>query len=359
MKKWNLTISILVISLFMIWACDSPTNNRSAFTPDRSISAHGGGRAPGESIETVGNKLSFPVIWSDGVEIPLRGTYGEDAFDGQSFTLNEQQWYVQNDPGNTWQAQSVSEENTDTYVTSIDWGDNLEAKSWSVGDQVRVEVVLYKDLGEANAMKAYYMQIEDPNVSGTAEVWGTNTQTYDSDSATVYSGVAKIIIQKLTTDRDHANVSWDGSKWTGDVDGPIVNSGVWETNEGPNGYSAEVNVQGKIIYGYNWKTNTVSSAGDYRITFLLDKNVPNVTCKTFLDLNTVIVPSTTNDPAAIIPLAEDGDDGSEMDGGVASVDSGDNLSYIDVRLTERNGSGRPGGNGGGGGGNGNGHGRNR
>jgi hypothetical protein len=356
-KKFNFHIGIILISIFMVWSCDNPINNSSTSDNDLiTLAKRGHGKAPGASIETVGNNLSFPVIWSDGVALDLRGVYGEPSFEGQSFLADGYDWYVQNDPNNTWQAESktVEPSDGDIVVSYIDWGDNLEAKSWPLGGQIRVEVVLYKTL--TTPMTAYKMQIEDPNQTGVSEVWGTNTETYPSDSATVYSGTARLVIQKLGKDRDDPNLSvtWDPvhSRWIGDdIGDPLFNGGVWQNIDGPGGYSAEVNVQGKVIYGYNWVTRTTADGeGDYRITFVLDPNSSEtgITCNTaFGEYGdegkvTEILPGEEEGGIIVQALAEEPDD---LGGGIAKIDLNHNLTYIDVRLTSGKGSGRKGGGG--------------
>ena len=50
-------------------------------------------------------------------------------------------------------------------------------------------------------------------------------------------------------------------------------------------YSAEINVKGKVIYGYNWNTRVLSDGpGYYRITFSMDGNGNDKE----IQLNTVI-----------------------------------------------------------------------
>ncbi len=308
---------------------------------------------PGDT--KAGNNLSFPVIWSDGVVKPLRGIYEQPVFDGLYFTADNYDWYVQNDPLNEWQAQSVNAITEEGYetpveVSTIDWGDNLEAKDWPFGSQIRVETVLYKTL--VDPMTAFTMQIEDPTQSGLSEVWGTNGVTYESYEATVYSGTAKLVIQKLLKDRDATDLDlyWDASqaKWIGDAGDPLFEGGVWEAIDGPSGYSAEINVQGKVIYGYNWVTRkTAAGAGDYRITFVMDPNSPT-TYNTDFTTNTII--KLKEEEEEVVVQEE-----PELGGGVTYIDTENNLTYIDVRLTLQNGSDKPGGGqgegkGGGGGG---------
>ncbi|MCG2588837.1 hypothetical protein [Rhodohalobacter sulfatireducens] len=335
--------NLLPLLLILIWACETPleiSDKAEVSSLDSDLIA----LAKPTDGDKVGNNLSFPVIWSDGVVKPLRGTYGTPQFDGLFFTADGYDWYVQNDDLNTWQAASVNAVTEVGYespvvVSSIDWGDNLESKAWPFGAQVRVETVLYKTL--STPMDAYTMQIEDPSVSGLAEVWGTNGVIYPSSEATVYSGTAKLVIQQLLKERDDPTLTttWDPvlSQWTGDIGSPLFESGVWNAVDGPSGYSAEINVQGKVIYGYNWVTRrTAAGPGDYRITFVLDPN-SIVTYNTDFDSNTIIVLKEEEEEEVVIQEEPD------LAGGVAIIDAVNNLTYMDVRLTLKSGSGKPGG----------------
>lgn len=182
------------------------------------------------------------------------------------------------------------------------------------------------------------------------EVWGAKTTegplavTYLSDSATVYSGMAKLVIQKLEENPEKLTWNPNTSAWEGDVSTPLFEGGVWENIDGPSGYSAEVNVQGKVIYGYNWVTRkTGDEAGTYRITFVLDKNYEGFT-NTIFDKTTIIVPKEEEEEEETTLAGE-----PDLGGGITKVVPQFNLTYIDVKLTTEKGSGS--GNSGIGGGN--------
>ena len=328
--------------------------------------------------EDSGNNLSLPVIWSDGITKPLRGTLGEpncigdlwyvwyEVIDGNvvervcnpldqvNCPPNDVNWvevYPQRDPNNNWQAESLTLiPGTPLKVDLIDWGDNLEAKDWTDKAIIRTETVLYQDISAA-PMTGYEMIWLQG--LGVDEVWGTTLNTYQSDLATVYSGCARLTIQQLLVypyDVNHAPIPneelglvWDVNHWDGDVNTigvTYLNSVVWVPSEGQDyaSYSSEVNVKGKIIYGYNWNTRKQASGpGNYRITFSLDGSNPDIA------LNTVFDPEVTH----IVLVEEDPDGGSEAHnttgGGEAVIDYGNNLTYIDVTLVPRRGGGGPGG----------------
>lgn len=375
MKKQFLSnrFSVVILLMFFFISCEKDQlevpNVKEASDSEAKVvtKARGGSNTPAEEI--VGNNLSFPVIWSDGITKTVPGTYGEETFNGLYFTAvdadgQSYDYYIQGDPGNTWQAESFDPtqtssgeadplSNSPVNISSIDWGDNLEAKDWPFGSQIRVEVVLYKDL--LRPMIGYQMKIEDESQSGLTEIWGAKTEnsqgetagvTYEVDSATVYSGMAKLVIQKLIDlpEGQTRDLSWnsEGSYWEGDAGIPLFEGGVWEGNNGPSGYSAEINVQGKIIYGYNWVTRKIGDGeGTYRLTFVLDNNFTG-TRNTFFDTSTKVVAKAEEE----IITEEEPDSG----GGTAVILPDENLSYIDVQLLPKSGSG--GGNSGAGGGNG-------
>lgn len=313
------------------------------------------GGIPGKPVsaeaeaEAAGNNLSFPVIWSDGYAKALRGTFGAPMFTGEYFTdelgVN---WYLQQDLLNAWQAESFElTPGVDPMlaVHYIDWGDNLEAKDWTTNSVVRVETVLYQDVA---GMEAFTMQ--QLWGQGVDEMWGTNTAIYDSTQATVYSHCARMTIQKLTVPRETPPaVSWNPAtgQWDGQAETPDFIGGVWEAGDGPGYYSAEINIPGKVIYGYNWrvkKLHPANTAGDYRLTFSLSQDCGML--NTLFDGDTEVLVSEEEE---VTTESEDGDEGGDTGGGVGMVDPANNLTYIDVRIVEATGSG---GGGGGGGGNG-------
>lgn len=197
--------------------------------------------------EGAGNNLSFPVIWGEASsQMTLRGIAGSPAtLNGVFVTVGSENWYEQKDPDNEWQADNYVVSAPPMGVSLVDWGDNLEARAWTINSVVRCETVLYQTLVEP--MAAFTMlQLYG---SGVGEMWGTTGQTYESDLATVYSGCARFTIQKL---HDGASsLAWNPAldEWTGDVNAPIFSGVVGAGAEGPGSYSAEINIAGKVIYG--------------------------------------------------------------------------------------------------------------
>lgn len=318
----------------------------------------------------------------DGVS----GTYDETLIPGQPPASNPMplaKAYLQKDINNRWQAGSWPDAETNptqpVNVDLIDWGDNLESVDWYTRSQVRTEVVLFEvnEVGDPEENEWPMLEYEMRHTDG----WGINevhglAANVDTDEAllgdgtraTVYSPCARFMIQKLSVEREEiedGDLTWVPKVgWTetipvpeGDdlINEPIFNMAVHEAQDGPGYYNAEINVKGKIIYGYTWNVRRLNEgAGDYRLTFSFDDDV------TGIPLNTFFVEGVTE---IIMPLEEEllaaaAEEGESPGGGAEGVlDFEHNLTYMDIRILERSGGGgggggKPSGGGGGGGGHG-------
>jgi hypothetical protein len=395
MKKpvWKLaTIFLLALSLAL-------------FCSATVLAKKGGGGPPGG--EAAGNNLSYPVIWAEGVQKALRGTFGTVNLDGAWWYWwgtdlegdpescapdpDDQLYcdddvngtvgpmpcndggdpdcrtvYLQQDALNEWQAESADWSTAPVNVDWIDWGDNLESVDWYTRSMVRTEVVLIQDL--ATPMTQYSMrhlygwgQTEMHGVATTGDP--PAAESFDGNQATVYSPCARLTIQKLLVPREEladGSLTWDSvsKSWTKTdpagadlINGPIFNKPVYEGGDGPGYYSAEINVKGKVIYGYTWNVRRLhddtpvppdtspNAAGDYRITFSFDAE-----CGTDVLLNTFFVDGVTQilQPAEEVAALEE--EGEEPGGGAVGVlvpydqlTGAGNLTYMDVRILERGG----------------------
>lgn len=276
--------------------------------------------------ETAGNNLSYPVIWSDGVNKVLRGTYGLPKFEGDFALVEGVPAYLQQDMLNEWQAQTQVPAGTPVDVSWIDWGDNLEARPWSETSIVRVEVVLIQDL--LTPMIGYEMLYVGGE--GPDEMWGASAATYESTQATVYSGCARLTIQKIAPPEFPAEpvLTWNSTlgQWEGDVTQPFFNGGVWDAADGMGAFSAEINVKGKVIYGFNWSVKRIGDgAGTYRLTFSLDPNTA-IPLNTFFDTSQIL--------GREIVEVEEADSGEPV-GGVAEIDYENDITWIDVQILPR------------------------
>lgn len=282
------------------------------------------GKGP-PTAEGEGNNLSVPVIFADG-SLTLRGAFGSPVFGGAYVTdVAGTNWYLQQDPLNEWQAESLVAA-APIEIDVIDWGDNLEARPWYTKSVVRVETVLYQDVSAA-PMLAFTMQ--HLYGDGPDEMWGADTTTFDSVEATLYSDCARLAIQRIDPNATvGSGLEWDALNgvWTGTGVFETVFSGDIEGGEGPGGYGAEINVSGKVIYGFNWQARPPRAAGLYRITFSLAAD-----CNAFIGSGTDLKPFSEEEEEVSVS--------AEPVGGVAGLLPQYNLTYIDVQILERGGGG--------------------
>lgn len=352
--------------------------------------------------ETAGNNLSFPVIWAEGVAKALRGSpgmppllagqwwywWGTEGTDpnivplsclpdpDNSFRCDDgspqsasgelagggtpgrrvHMAWLQKEENNVWQAEAMDGSAAPVVVDWINWGDNLESVDWYTRSMVRTEVVLFKD--NPDPLLAPWLEYEMRHVSGWGidEVHGLAADPYHGvvegpgAQATIYSPCARLTIQKLLVPRENigaGDLVWiPGNGWTEDpayvgeaVNPPIFNMAVYEGGDGPGYYAAEINVKGRVIFGYTWNVRNLndptpvppgtipSAAGDYRITFSFDP-----VCNT-VPLNTYFVDGVT---AILEPVEEDTSlEAAPTGGGTAVLDTSLNITYIDVRILER------------------------
>lgn len=317
--RWSLASAVALLALAS-----------ASLLPAASASAQGPG---GGGEETATNNLSFPVIWAGGDQLVIPGIYEKPEL-SKSVPYHDPetettiQVYPQGDPENTWQAQNEASL-MPVEVDEIDWGDNLEAKSLTLGKPVRVETTLLKNLGLGEEMKGFKMvSLEGEK---REEVFATTGEEYESEQATIYSACARLTIQRLLISREDPYLyllKWDAAtgEWTGEelISPAVFNGGAWAGGEGT-GYSAEVNGSGKAIYGYNWLTSGLQ-AGDYRITFSFDQS-----CASTLITEATKV-AFSEEETAVTAAAEESGSGGVSGGGVPQIDASNNLSYVDVQL---------------------------
>jgi hypothetical protein len=219
-----------------------------------------------------GNCLSMPVIFAEnhgltgqdpGLFTGLRGTPGVEDFIEPYEDAQVDGYQVYRNPSvNEWCADWADGSTWGEITAQIDWADNIVRQTWTDKSKVRVEVVLFAEVDPAvHQLTGYNMY----SLGGAQldEVFVTNTTTYTATTATVYSNVARLTIEKL--DAEGGNpvlVVYDSPCYERYfVDGPS------------DAYSAEVNMGGKCIYGFNWDVRDVdltTKSGWYRLTFSLD-----------------------------------------------------------------------------------------
>jgi len=405
MKKRNFLLMAVLFAAAII-AVQCKDDETFVQTPEMTLKK--GRPVPGTEAS---NNLSFPVIWAEGVTKVLPGTAGmtpqtegvwwwwwgtegvdpnivplscppdpddpnycDDGISGQATGAAVPQddpdlvkAFLQKDAKNVWQAGTLNWPTefvgVPLNVNWIDWGDNLESGDWYTRSQVRTEVVLFQDLG--TQMLEY--QMRHTSGWGIDEVHGLATDLAKppvpllgvGNQATVYSHCARLTIQKLLVTRGDGRLNsliWkSGLGWTepGEITDNLINDPIFNSSVNEGGYSAEINVKGRIIYGYTWNVRTLNDdtpvegsetrtpAGDYRITFSLDPTYNNTggVLNTFFvnGITNIILPLEVEIAAALaeIEAEESGDEG----GGTGVLDFNNNLTYIDVRILERSGGG--------------------
>lgn len=375
MKSFKSILGLVLSLISMVFFTSCELNSMMQLNGDVSSAKYGngGGGGGGGSETVVGNNLSYPVVWAEGATLTLRTP--PTPLTTEDYLINGEWWYVwgvdpldpaypiysclpingedpcypadvdintvykawvQKDAKNYWQASAVNATGA-VNVDTVDWGDNLESVDWYLTSKVRTEVVLYDLAPEGGNFRQYAMR----HVSGWGidELHGLQT-TLDDDviygpgtQATVYSKHARFTIQKLTSETP--TLTWDPEThmWTGDVLPPVFNKAVWEAEDGPGYYNAEVNIKGKIIFGYTWDVKLANNgAGVYRMTFSFDEG-NNEDLQTAL--NTFFTENTALAGAVIVPAEEEG-------GTTAKIDPANNLTYIDVTILGNKGGGKGG-----------------
>jgi len=424
-KKFIPSIFILCACL-LFTQCEKeelllPENQAEALISD---ALHPGSMKGKPNGETAGNNLSFPVIWAEGIQKTLPGTFGMDPIlmgewwywwgtsgtdpnivplscppdpqdptrcdDGNPETATGElipfdnpdivKAFIQKDQMNLWQAESWpplgASPSLKVNVDLIDWGDNLESVDWYTRSQVRTEVVLFEDALAGDVEEHSWPMLEygmrHTDGWGINEVHGLAAslddppvpEALDGPMATVYSPCARLTIQKVLVDRDNVllnDLDWvPGQGWTepeGSTedlinDTPLFNMAVHEAQDGPGYYNAEINVKGRIIYGYTWNVRKANEGpGCYRLTFSFDaETITGTLLNTSFDFAEIMYPA---EEELIILAAEEGEEPGG--GGIAVLRKDLNLTYMDILIHERTGGGgggggKPSGGGGGGGG---------
>jgi hypothetical protein len=312
-KKQFVAILILVVLMLLL----APAS--ALAKPDPK------GKPTSEPTEEAGNNLSFPVIAVDGFAITpfvtpsftvaYTGLYPGLTAEEIAALVGAGPWYAQKTEGNEWQA-DFDDQSTAVDVTYIDWGDNIESVYPKVRTPFRLEVTLYKDLGEGNEMTAYTMAVLEYPSSST-ELQGTNNITYDNQYATVISTQPKLVIQYLEGVPADAELTWDTSGyWVYE----IVDEGEDPVTITPNiipvSFAPELNVGGKYIFGASeggWKPTLT---GYYRITFYVPSgsgvSLASAEIRNYADLFTGTASEGTAATPVVVPT--------------------DNLTYVDVQV---------------------------
>lgn len=233
------------------------------------------------SDEGFGNNLSTPVIFSEGIGLsglPLSLDSGLRPRPGEPAELAELPYLLTLDPDsllflqqteNCWQAEF--EDGTERSVpveVTVDWSDNLVRQTWTPKSVIRVEVVLQELLDEngeptrEELMQGYPMFYAFGE--GRTEMYGVAGPETVPTNATAFSVCPRLVIAKLLESGEEV-VLYEGT----------IAEGLG--SDGPGYYNAEINVAGKVIYGYNWFLNQMDTQGLpkegwWRIYFIIDES---------------------------------------------------------------------------------------
>lgn len=224
-------------------------------------------------------------------------------------TLLVERIYWQKNAKNYWQAGYYATGTTPLAVDYIDWGDNLEGKSWPA-QVLRVETNTFSSLpyvvGGTAPNPGLRFDMWHVFGQGTNELWGVHATNADPAVPYVYydSGKnliwpyavnvatgARLNIAKLRSGgatcpttgtgitqspfQGASNLLWsfDGTSKTGRwINAPYFTDMV---------YGSELNIKGSYVYGYNWNLRSevvppaVGKGGWWRLTFYTPDNSIN------------------------------------------------------------------------------------
>jgi hypothetical protein len=249
--------------------------------------------------------------------------------------------YWQKNTANKWQAGYATSLVDPLPVDYVDWGDNLESRSWPV-QVIRVETNTFAELTTATTRfdmwhvfgqgtnELWGVRATDPGAKPYAfSAWPFAVNVSDGvrlNIAKLANGSAICPIAPLTSPL--YNPTWDSAndKW----------SPSWVLYDAP--YTAELNIKGSYVYGYNWNLRSavvpgeVNKAGWWRLTFYTNDG-----SILFDDADVPKAPPTTDlVPQPLAAAEEEGDTGPLY---VPVVDTTNNLTYIDICITSTKGGG--------------------
>jgi hypothetical protein len=279
--------------------------------------------------------------------------------------------YKQKVPGQIWKSE-VDGLRASEFAAYVDWGDALESRTSAATSVVRVETmpfILQSD--PLVTMQGFEMW----HVFGTGktEMWGARVTdpiddavpqhyNYDTTFAIIHTGNARLNLAKLSNDAVTCPAvpsTYGASPYDGLFDplsgtpelAPVWNSSsrTWDQALANATfdmvYSAELNIQGKYVYGYNWNLKNfvmpagITKAGWWRLTFYAsDVN--------FLDETIIGAPAVPASipalPLAVVAAAGEIEPAAETVGRLyvaTARDAPDNLTFIDVCISAAKGGG--------------------
>lgn len=270
----------------------------------------------------------------------------------EGFALENIFW--QKNALNKWQAGYLGS-SVPLTVSHVDWGDNLEGRTWPV-QVLRVETNTFGTLlGGEELMRFDMWHVFG---AGTNELWGAHATTGNVPyiyAAWPYvvnvSSTARLNIAKLANGSSTCPVTATGVSQS--PFSPVWNStdhvwtGTWLLRDIT--YGPELNIKGSYVYGFNWNLRSdavpvdVNKAGWWRLTFYTPDNSVDFSTWQYPDpmtIDTLAPPTAALTPspmAAVVPEAEEGETGLRLY--VPQVDQIDNLTYLDICISPTKGGG--------------------
>lgn len=293
--------AVLGVIALAVTACakDTPTapmDGSAQFAKGApGVPGGGGGGGGGGGDEGFGNNLSWPVIFADGRGLGGTPITSETDFGNTGLRPLATEtaaaaaraaapagafWYAGNvsetyltfkvfwqKSANTWQAawQTRAGVGAPTPVI-VDWGDNLRSVRYATTSVIRVEHVL--NANDGTTLDGFPMDITlNPSSQNEAQgIYDDGLQTQTASyTPTVFTPRARLTIQKLAD---------KGGAVTFTYLDALVEDGYGI--DGPGAYAGEINVGGKVVYGYVWNLKNVVMPGGvakdgwWRITFSVD-----------------------------------------------------------------------------------------
>jgi uncharacterized protein YjdB len=283
-------------------------------------------RVAGE-VTTVGNNLSYPVIFAEGIGITglpvstdpgVRPTAAEGiVVDALPFFFagnvkDFQDAYYLQQRTNTWRAEWADGSQAGPQQAEVVWGDNLTGVQFNTHQNIRIEVVLNAINGPR--LTGYNMAVLYG--SGESEMQGTDGTT-GLFTPTIYSVLPHITIEKLDdVSREPVRKVYEGTVYGG------------FGGDGPGAFNAEVNVGGKMVYGYNLQIQNLSFPSDlhkygwWRVTFKVD-DTGQVGGGPQINRNTELTRLATGEGKLFAP----------------QIDPGGNRSWVDFEVKSASGGG--------------------
>ena len=300
--------------------------------------------------------------------------------------------YWQKSPSSTWQA-GYSWASERLWAEYIDWGDNLEGRTWPV-QVLRVETNTFSSLPAINpdgTSPLFRFDMWHVFGQGTNELWGVHTPNTDPPNPYVYvdtseianwpyavnvSPGARLNIAKLA---EGFPITGCPATATGTTQSPYsptwffdetTQKGHWafDNEDGTFSdvpydndmlYGAELNIKGSYVYGYNWNLRsenvpeTVGKSGWWRLTFYTSENSIDFSHWVTAASGGLAPPTYTDStPGVILPSSptmvqariragitaeEEGESGLMLY--VPQVDTTNQLTYLDICIAEGNAGG--------------------